>query len=432
MTKHQQLLDYIRKLPPGDKISVRRTAKELGVSEGTAYRAIKEAETRGLVSTIPKVGTLRIEEKEERSIQSLTFAEVVNIVEGSILGGRGGLHKTLNKFLIGAMEIKSLAKYVEAGSLLIVGDREEAQILALSRGASVMITGGFEASPGVKELADRKDIPLISSSYDTFTIATMINQAIHEQLIKKEIIRAQDVMVGEPLYLKADDDVARALALSKRSGHGRFPVVDASLRVVGIVTGRDLVGATPETPLEKVMTKKAHVVELKTSVAAVAHKMAWQGIEMLPVVENKRLKGVVTREDVIKALQLAQKQPHVQMTYADNIISQFRSSYEGGKAVLRGSMPTVAMDHSGGVSQGALFTVMFEAAAVLLRQHRFSEIVPEGISAYFLQPVPPERELEIRAGLIDLGRHTGKVAIDIFCQDSTVCKAMTSVQSFKD
>ena len=432
MTKHQQLLRYIESLPLGEKISVRRIAKELEVSDGTAYRAIKEAETRGLVSTMPRVGTVRIELKEERSIQILTFAEVVNIVDGSILGGRRGLHKTLNKFLIGAMEIDSLAKYVEAGNLLIVGDREEAQILALTRGASVMITGGFEASALVKELADSKDIPLISSTYDTFTIATMINQAIHDRLIKKEIIRAQDVMVGTPLYLNVSDNVARVLELSKKSGHSRFPVVDENMRVVGIITGRDLVGITPETPLEKVMTKKAHTVELKTSVAAVAHKMVWQGIEMLPVVENKRLKGVVTREDVIKALQLAQRQPHVQMTYTDNILSQFRSSSEGNKAVLRGSMPAVAMDRSGGVSQGALLTVMLEAAAVLLRQHRFPDIVPEGISTYFLQPVPPERELEVCALLIDVGRHTGKVEIDITCDGNTVCKAMASVQSLKD
>lgn len=432
MTKHQQLLDYIENLPIGEKISVRQIAKDLDVSEGTAYRAIKSAENRGLVSTMSRVGTVRIELKEEHNIQVLTFAEVVNIVDGSILGGRGGLHKTLNKFLIGAMEIDSLAHYVEADSLLIVGDREEAQVLALTRGASVMITGGFEASAKVKELADSKDIPLISSTYDTFTIATMINQAIHDRLIKKEIIRAQEVMVGDPLYLLVEDDVAKALELSRKSGHSRFPVVDNKKRVAGIITGRDLVGISPGTPLGRVMTKKTHTVELKTSVAAVAHKMVWQGVEMLPVVENKKLKGVVTREDVIKALQLAQRQPHVQMTYTDNIISQFRSFNEGSTSILKGSMPAVAMDRSGGVSQGALLTVMLEAAAALLRQHGFPDIVPEGISSYFLQPVPPERELEVCARLIDIGRHTGKVDISIVCQGNTVCKAMASVQSLKD
>lgn len=432
MTKHQQLLEYIENLPVGAKISVRQIAKELDVSEGTAYRAIKSAENRGLVSTMPRVGTVRIELKEEQSIQVLTFAEVVNIVDGSILGGRGGLHKTLNKFLIGAMEIESLAKYVEADSLLIVGDREEAQLLALNRGASVMITGGFEASAQVKELADSKDIPLISSSYDTFTIATMINQAIHDRLIKKEIIRARDVMEGDPLYLHVGDDVAKALELSRESGHSRFPVVDSRKRVTGIITGRDLVGIPPETPLEKVMTKKVHTVELKTSVAAVAHKMVWQSVEMLPVVENKKLKGVVTRGDVIKALQLAQRQPHVQMTYSDNILSQFISIYEENTAILKGNMPAVAMDRSGGVSQGALLTVMLEAAAALLRQHGFPDIVLEGISTYFLQPVSPERELEVCARLIDIGRHTGKVDISIVCEGSIVCKTMASVQSLKD
>lgn len=432
MTKHQLLLEHIEKLPVGEKISVRQIARDLDVSEGTAYRAIKEAEVRGIVSTIPRVGTLRIALKEEPTIQVLTFAEVVNIVEGSILGGRAGLYKTLTKFLIGAMEIESLAKYVEGGSLLIVGDREEAQLLALSRGASVLITGGFEAGSQVRELADRKEIPLISSTYDTFTIATMIDQAIRARLIKKEIIRARDVMVGAPLYLNVGDDVAQALNLSRRSGHSRFPVVDEKSRVVGVITGRDLVGATPETPVEKVMTRNSHGVDLETTVAAIAHKMVWQGVEMLPVVADGRLKGVVTRGDVIKALQLAQRQPHVMMTYADNIISQFSVNFEGDKVALRGSMPPVAMDRSGGVSPGAISLVLFEAAAALLRRHRFSDIVPESISIYFLQPVAPEVELEVEACLIGAGRHTGKVDIAIFCQGNVLCRALASVQSLKD
>lgn len=432
MTKHQQLLEYIEKLPVGEKISVRQIARDLDVSEGTAYRAIKEAEGRGLVSTMPRVGTLRIPLEEEPSIQVLTFAEVVNIVEGSILGGKDGLHKTLTRFLIGAMEIQSLAKYVEPGSLLIVGDREEAQVLALNRGASVLITGGFDAKASVRELADSKKIPLISSAYDTFTIATMIDQAIRARLIKKEIIRARDVMEGDPLYLKVGDDVAQALNLSRRSGHSRFPVVDDRLRVVGVITGRDLVGATPETPVERVMTKNSHAVDLGTSVAAIAHKMVWQGVEMLPVMAEGRLKGVVTRGDVIKALQLAQRQPHVLMTYADNIISQFSVSFEGDRAILRGSMQAVAMDRSGGVSPGALSLVLFEAAAALLRRHRFSDIVPESISIYFLQPVAPEVELEVEARLIGAGRHTGKVDIAIVCRGNVLCRALASVQSLKD
>lgn len=92
-TKHEQLLEYISQLPIGGKISVRQIAKALSVSEGTAYRAIKEAETQGLVSTIERVGTIRIEKKKKDNIEKLTYAEVVNIVDGQVLGGRTGLHK---------------------------------------------------------------------------------------------------------------------------------------------------------------------------------------------------------------------------------------------------------------------------------------------------------------------------------------------------
>lgn len=98
-TKHEQILKYIENLAVGEKISVRKIAKNLSVSEGTAYRAIKDAEIIGFVSTIKRVGTLRIERKQKDSIEKLTFAEIVNMIDGQVLGGRAGLYKSLNKFV---------------------------------------------------------------------------------------------------------------------------------------------------------------------------------------------------------------------------------------------------------------------------------------------------------------------------------------------
>src|SRR5690606_29196727 len=145
MTKHEQILAYIENLEVGEKISVRQIAKELNVSEGTAYRAIKDAENKGFVSTIERVGTIRIKNKQKENIEKLTFAEVVKIVDGQVLGGRAGLHKTLNKFVIGAMKLDAMMRYVDPGSLLIVGNRDQVHKIALQAGAAVLITGGFDA-----------------------------------------------------------------------------------------------------------------------------------------------------------------------------------------------------------------------------------------------------------------------------------------------
>src|SRR5690606_26374566 len=97
--------------------------------------------------------------------------------------------------------------YIEPGSLLIVGNRAEAHTAALEDGAAVLISGGFGASEEVIQLADEMELPVISSSYDTFTIASMINKAIFMNLIKKEIILVQDVMVSDPFFLRNTNTV---------------------------------------------------------------------------------------------------------------------------------------------------------------------------------------------------------------------------------
>ncbi|MDK7294437.1 thioesterase, partial [Streptococcus pasteurianus] len=43
-TKHEQVIQYIKDLPVDHSISVRSLARNLDVSQGTAYRGIKEAE----------------------------------------------------------------------------------------------------------------------------------------------------------------------------------------------------------------------------------------------------------------------------------------------------------------------------------------------------------------------------------------------------
>ena len=241
-TKHELILQYIKEQPVGTKLSVRQIARDLQVSEGTAYRAIKEAQNQGFVSTIERVGTIRIEQKRKENIERLTFAEVVNIVDGQVLGGRNGLHKTLRKFVIGAMEVEAMMRYIEPGNLLIIGNRVEAQMSALKRGAAILITGGFDTDEKVKKLADELELPIISTSYDTFTVATMINRAIFDQLIKKEILLVEDILIPreKTYYLMIGDTVRKWFELNEKTNHSRFPVVNEQYKLEGIVTSKEV------------------------------------------------------------------------------------------------------------------------------------------------------------------------------------------------
>lgn len=427
-TKHEKIIEHIESLPIGSKISVRRIAKNLNVSEGTAYRAIKESENIGLVSTMPRVGTVRIKKQTKENIEKLTFAEIINIVEGNVLGGKAGLHKTLNKFVIGAMEIAAMVKYIEKDNLLIVGNRIEAQKQALDLGAAVLITGGFDTTDEIKKIADEKELPVIQTTYDTFTIATLINRAIYDRLIKKEIVLVEDIVVKDPDYLPLTAKVSTWKRMVKETTHTRFPVVDEYMRVIGIVTSKDVAGAELFSPIEKFMTKNPVTVTPKTSLASVAHTMVWEGIELIPVVENKRLIGVVSRQDVMKALQQGQKQPQVSMTINDSVLSSFKEQEIPGGVRLVGEITPMMTNHIGGASSGALMILLTNTAYAALRRAKFLDTVIENVTVYFFKPIQIETPISVEARILDMGRKSGKVDLTIFSQGSIVCKAMLSAQ----
>ena len=64
--------------------------------------------------------------RNRNEIEHLTFNEIVNIIDGQVLGGNKGITKMVSKFAIGAMELKDILKYIGPKTLLIVGNREDA------------------------------------------------------------------------------------------------------------------------------------------------------------------------------------------------------------------------------------------------------------------------------------------------------------------
>ncbi len=62
----------------------------------------------GVVSTKLRTGTVRVHSGKREQIDKLTFEEIVGIVDGHVLGGQAGLPKTLNKFVIGAMQLEAM------------------------------------------------------------------------------------------------------------------------------------------------------------------------------------------------------------------------------------------------------------------------------------------------------------------------------------
>ncbi|MGB9813680.1 MAG: DRTGG domain-containing protein [Thermovenabulum sp.] len=428
MTKHDRIIEYIKNLKVGSKISVRKLAKELSVSEGTAYRAIKDAQLEGLITTVPRIGTIRIEKENKKGIEELTFQEVVNIVEGSVLGGHTGLEKPLKKFLIGAMEVEDMARYIEPCDLLIVGNRKEAQILALNCKAAVLVTGGFYPDNEVIELANKVERPIITSSYDTFTVAMLINRAISSKLKQKEVILAKDVMVKNPYFLDINSKVGDWRRLLRATRHSKFPVVNDDGEVVGIATTNDVIGYPDDVSIKDVMTKKPICVSPDTPIAYAVHLMVWEGIELIPVVENKKLVGVITRQDTMKALKSLRMQPQIGETIDELVLNSFTIEKFGEGVVLKGLASSAMLNQYGVTSFGSLMTAMANAGLEAFRIVKRLETVPDTFTVYFSKPVQLGEEIVIKAEIMEIGRKAGKVEINVENESGMIAKGVMSVK----
>ncbi|MDT2813532.1 DRTGG domain-containing protein [Vagococcus carniphilus] len=434
VTKHDQILEYIETLPVGEKISVRGIAKDLVVSEGTAYRAIKEAENIGLVSTIQRVGTIRIEKKLKENIERLSFGEVSKIIEGDILAGRKGLDKILKKFIIGAMTEKNMLRYITSGSLMIVGDREGVQRLALENGAAVLLTGGFDVSEEILSLADEVEMPIIRTTYDTFTVATTINRAISDQMIKKDIMTVEDIQtpMERTVVMNVKDTLEDYQKISEKTGFTRFPVVNKSNRLVGIITSKDVVNKQATQPIEKLMTKDPRRAKNHMSVASIGHQMIWDGLEIIPVVKDDlTLTGIVSRRDVMKAMQLAQKQPQVSNTLSDQITDEVVEKEGKNPDDLPDFSFVVTpqmVNSMGTLSFGVLNQIISTVGqrAMRVKYHRNSVI--EQMSLYYFKLIQIDSEIDLKPRIIEVGRRSAKIDVEVYIDNIIVAKAMIVCQ----
>lgn len=435
LTKHDLIMQYIEGLPIGTRISVRTIAKELDVSEGTAYKAFKDAEAVGLVSTKERVGTVRIDRKRRERIQQLTYREVAEIVEGSLYGGLEGLQKSLHKFVIGAMELDAMLNYIDQGSLLIVGNRANVYEHALEKGAGVLITGGFEPEEHTIALADRLALPIISTRHDSYTVASMINRAMYDRLIRRKIILLEDIVTfTKPAdVMKQGQTVGEFHQLFAKTGAAKFPVLDERNRVIGMMTAKDAVGVEDDVAVDKVMSKHPITAAPNITVTSAVHTMSLEGIDLLPVVDrHRRLLTVVTKQEVFEALRFTGKQAESGDTFEDQIWTSYlidtQINQEQASITYSGKISPQMSGALGMASEGLLTTLMTQAARKMIRELNKRDFLLEHLNNYFLKPISIESKVKIEAKPLELSRMVTKIELSIFTEQGLAAKGLLTAQ----
>jgi CBS domain-containing protein len=121
-------------------------------------------------------------------------------------------------------------------------------------------------------------------------------------MIKK--LNAQDIMIEEVHVTSPNDLVAAAKLKMMRCNVGGLPVVDDK-KIVGIITHRDVLLAGGEAlglKVNDLMTKDLYVANKDTPILEITQVMADKGYQRIPVVEKGNLVGLITQSSLIRAL----------------------------------------------------------------------------------------------------------------------------------
>ncbi|MDP9211869.1 MAG: IMP dehydrogenase [bacterium] len=116
----------------------------------------------------------------------------------------------------------------------------------------------------------------------------------------RKVKRAESGLIREPVTLTPDATVDEARATMARHGIGGIPIVDAKGALAGIVTDRDLrFELEGHRTLESIMTTKLVTVPEGTTLQEAEALLQKHKIEKLPVVDaSRKLTGLITFKDL--------------------------------------------------------------------------------------------------------------------------------------
>ena len=224
----------IRISPDADKSMSLKNAWDLMMEKSIVSLPIRdrEGQLEGLI-TIGDIAKTYMDTTDSYLLSRARtqYRRIAETIAGTVIEGNEHGYFTKGKVLVGTANPEMLKAYIEEDDLIIMGDREEDHLQAIAQNVSCIIVGmGIEVTEKVIKLAHEKEIVIIMSPYDTFTIARLINQSIPVRYIMKT-----DNLVT---FSTEDftDDIQNEMIKHR---HRAFPVINKKGKCIGTISRRN-------------------------------------------------------------------------------------------------------------------------------------------------------------------------------------------------
>ena len=267
------------------KIVVRQhdTLRHLGeVLRHNDLRSIPVTDSQGILVGIVSVSDLAKRYFQELGMTNLSdmrvrYRDIIHATDSNVLvsGEEGETIK--GQIRIAAGSVHTIKKLVKQNDIVLIGDRKEDIVLAcIDQGISCLIVTGDGRIPAEAiEEAEKRGIFVLSTPYDTYTVARLINQCVP----------IRRIMHDNPICFKPLDLLSDIKGTMEETNFRNFPVLENG-RIVGLVSRDRLVVSEPVRVILVDHNERNQAVE---------------GIEdakIVEIIDHHRFGGISTSEPI--------------------------------------------------------------------------------------------------------------------------------------
>ncbi len=206
------------------------------------------------------------------------YKNIVETLEGNLIEGNEHAYYTKGKVVVAAATPEMMEEFIEDDDLVILGNRYEVQLCALEMNAGcIIICSDAKVPLTIQKMARERGCVLITTPYDTYTVARLINQSMPiKYFMRKEHL----VTFGTEEYI---DDVKEIMS---RERHRDFPVLDPGGKYVGMISRRNLLNMKKKQVILVDHNEKSQAVD------------GIAGAEILEIIDHHRLGSLETMSPV--------------------------------------------------------------------------------------------------------------------------------------
>ena len=255
--------------------SIKKVWEQMNEENLRTLPVFKDGEMVGLV-TQGDIARSMMEEHASTALSSsrVSCRNIVETLDGTLIVGDPDRVFAEGKVAIGAANPELMTQYIQPHSMVIMGNRADAQIGALEKGADFLIVClGSEVFESIKELARQKGCNIIVTPYTTYKCARLINQSMPVRHV---------MYSGDRISFREQDFVRDARKTMTKKRLRYFPVLNKEGEFEGLISQRNLLD------MEKQQVILVDHNEKTQSVDGI------ESAEVLEIIDHHRIGGVTT------------------------------------------------------------------------------------------------------------------------------------------